>query len=146
MNGKWALIAALVLGGLLLAQGLAPSAQKEKEKEKEARASATELAKAKLEAAQRTCLALAQEYLENKATLDQVHGWSRRWMDAQREVSSKRSDQQTAAEAHVSRMRQLEKAAQDKYDARRAPASEVAAAEYHRIEAEQHLARVKNSR
>src|SRR5262249_21709644 len=40
---------------------------------------------------------------------DQVHAWSQRWLDAQREASEKKADRVAAVEAHLERMKQLEK-------------------------------------
>ena len=105
-----------------------------------------ELARAKMDAARRTCQALAQEYLEGKATVEQVHQWSQRWLNAQRDMSSKKSDQLTALEAHVSRMEQLKKAARTRFDSHRGPFSDLSAAEYHRIDAQLALSRAKTSR
>jgi hypothetical protein len=105
-----------------------------------------DLARAKTDAARRTCQALAQEYLEGKATVEQVHQWSQRWLNAQRELSSKKSDQLAAFQDHVSRMEQLEQAAKTRFDSRRGPLSDLSAAEYHRIDAQLALSRAKSSR
>jgi neutral trehalase len=105
-----------------------------------------ELARAKVDAARRTCQSVAEEYLQGKASVEQVHLWSRRWLDAQRDISTKRSEQISAFEDHVERMRQLEQAAKNRVESRQAPASEASAAEYHRLEAELSLSRAKTSR
>jgi hypothetical protein len=99
-----------------------------------------------MEAARRTCQALAQEYLEGKATVEQVHQWSQRWLNAQRDLSSKKADQLAALEAHVSRMQELEKAARTRFDSHRGALSDLSAAEYHRIDAQLALSRAKSSR
>ncbi|TMQ33533.1 MAG: hypothetical protein E6K70_12615 [Planctomycetota bacterium] len=105
-----------------------------------------ELAKSKADAARRTCVAVAREFLEGKATVEQVNLWSRRWMDAEREVSNKKADQIDALKAHISRLQELEKAAQDRVQSRKGLASDVPAVEYHRLEAELSLSRLKTSR
>jgi hypothetical protein len=138
------LLPGLVLGLVLAGQALAPTAAQEAKKEP--KAPPWELAKAKVEAARKACQAVALEYVAGKASMEQCHQWSRRWADAQREVSSKRTNLLEALEAHVMRMEELEKAARDKFDKQRAQVSEVYAAEYHRIEAELALSRAKNSR
>jgi hypothetical protein len=105
-----------------------------------------ELARAKVDAARRTCLAFAQEYLEGRATAEQVHQWSQRWMNAEREVNSKKAEQLEALKGHVNRMQQLEKAAQDRLRTGKGLASDVCSAEYHRLDAELALSRQKSSR
>jgi hypothetical protein len=105
-----------------------------------------ELARAKAEAARRTCQALAQEYLEGKATVDQVHQWSQRWLGAQRELSSKKADQLVAFQDHVTRMEQLEQAAKTRHDSRRGPFSDMSAAEYYRIDAQLALSKARSGR
>src|ERR1700736_5550835 len=69
------LLPALVLALLFAANAMAPSAPPEGKA-----APPWELARNKVDAARRTCLAVAQEYLEGKATVEQVHQWSQRWM------------------------------------------------------------------
>jgi hypothetical protein len=139
---KGMVVPAFVLCLVLTANALTTSAPPKEEKT----TPPWELARAKVEAAKQTCLALAQEYLEGKATVEQVHQWSRRWMDAEREASSKKPDQLEAIKAHVNRMQQLEKAAQERLQKRKGPASDVPAATYHRLEAELAVSRSKTSR
>jgi hypothetical protein len=106
-------------------------------------ASIRDVALAKLEAARKTCRMVAQEYIEGKATVEQVQHWSRRWLDAEREVSKKNAEALTALEGHVERMKDLEQAAQNRAGAKGALASDSAAAEYFRLGAEQALAQEK---
>jgi hypothetical protein len=103
-------------------------------------ASIRDLALAKLESAKKACRIVAQEYVEGKATVEQVQTWSRRWLDAEREVSKKNADVLVAFEGHVERMKDLEQAAQNRTGAKGALASDAAAAEYFRLAAEQSLA------
>jgi hypothetical protein len=133
----------LILSLMLTDQALAPSAPPEKPEKK---SPPWELARAKVEAAGKACRAIAHEYLEGKATAEQVHQWSRRWLGAARDASNKKSSQIEALEAHLERMRELEKAAQAKFEGKRGPASDVWAAEYHRLDAELELSRTKTSR
>jgi hypothetical protein len=105
-----------------------------------------EFAKAKAEAARKACLAVADEYLQGKATVEQVHQWSQRWMNSLRDINPKKSDQIAALEDHIKRMQQLEKAAQDKVEAKRGAESDVFAAEYHRLQAQLDLSKLKASR
>jgi hypothetical protein len=105
-------------------------------------ASIRDLALAKLEAARKTCRIVAQEYIEGKATVEQVQTWSRRWLDAEREVSKKNAETLAALEGHVERIKDLEQAAQNRAGAKGALASD-AAAEYFRLAAEQALTQEK---
>jgi hypothetical protein len=141
MSFKRLLLPVLVIGFVFTRSAFAPPAPKE-----EKAPPPWELARAKLNAAQRTCMSLALEYLDGKATAEQVHQWSRRWMDAERDVSNKKADQLESLKNHVSRMRLLEQAAQERLQKRRGLASDVPAAEYHRIEAELALSRARTSR
>ena len=142
MQSKRLLVPGAVLGLILTAGALSTSAPPKEEKA----APPWELARAKVEAAKRACLAIAQEYLEGKATIEQVHQWSRRWMDAERDVNNKKAEQMEALKSHISRMQQLEKAAENRMKTRTGLASDVSAAEYHRLEAELMLSRTKSSR
>jgi hypothetical protein len=106
-------------------------------------ASIRDLALAKLEAARKTCRIVAQEYIEGKATVEQVQAWSRRWLDAEREVSKKNAETLAALEGHVERMKDLEQAAQNRSGVKGALASDAGASEYFRLIAEQSLAQEK---
>jgi hypothetical protein len=132
------LVTVLVVGGVL-----APSALPQGKSE--GKATPWKLGEAKLDAARRACELIALDYRLGRASYEQFATWSRRWMEAQKE-SGKRSDQQTAVEAHVDRMRQLEKAAKERVAAKQAPASEEPATEYLRIEAELLLSRTRGNK
>jgi len=134
------LLPALALALLGIGSTSAPSAPPE------TKTPPWELAKAKVDAARKAYLSIAQEFLEGKATVEQVHQWSVRWLNAQRDVSSKKPDQITALEGHIARMQQLEKDAKEKYEGRRGPVSDMFAAEYHRVDAELTLSKTKSSR
>jgi hypothetical protein len=141
MKNNKLLLPALVLALLFAANAMAPSAPPEGKA-----APPWELARNKVDAARRTCLAVAQEYLEGKATVEQVHQWSQRWMRADQQANNKKAEQLEALKGHVSRMQELEKKAQDRLQNRRGLASDVPAAEYHRLEAELDLSRARSSR
>ena len=104
------------------------------------------MAEAKYEAAMATCRALAIEYQDGRATYQQVAEWSRRWREAQKDVKTKRAEQQAAYEEHVKRMEELEKVANDRFTSKRGTKSEVHATEYLRIEAEMEWSRFKSSK
>jgi hypothetical protein len=131
----------LVLVLLLVGSALAPSAVPP-----DTKPPPWKLAEAKLDAATATCRALAIEYQDGRATYQQVAEWSRRWRDAQRDVKTKRAEQQTAYEEHVKRMEELEKMATDRFNSRKGLKSEIHAAEYLRIEAEMDLSRFRSSK
>ena len=107
------LIPLAILGVLLAGHSPLPSAPQEAKSP-----STAQLNKARLEAARRACMALAQEFVEGKASVEQVHQWSRRWLNAQRDAAGRKSAIAEAFENHVDRMRQLEKAAEVRYEAR----------------------------
>jgi hypothetical protein len=145
MRAHSRLIGGLVAGLMFVSLILEPSPAQENKKEPKG-ASVRELAEARLDAARKACQAMALEYLEGKATLEQCNQWSRRWMDAQRDVLNRRANLVSSAEEHLLRMQQLEKVAQERVDKKRAQPSEAYIAEYLRVEAEQNVARVKSAR
>src|SRR5262249_35890774 len=112
-------LSALSLAFLFTTAGLAPPAQND------AKAKPKELAKAKVESARQACQLIAQEYLEGKATVEQVNTWSRRWLGAQRDILGKRSEMLTALEAHIGRLQELEKAARTRYEQKKGQASDI---------------------
>jgi hypothetical protein len=146
MSRRYAVSAGLVLGLILLGSVFAPSPAQEKKTAEPKKSMPWEVAKAKAEAAKRAAKAFAREYLEGKATVEQVERWSRRWLDAQREISSKRSEQLAAYEGHVERMQELEKAAQTKFESKQGLESDLSVAEYLRLEAQMMLSRAKSSK
>jgi hypothetical protein len=73
---------------------------------------------------------------------EHLHRWSCRWMEAQAEVGS-RKDQIAAAEAHLGRMRELEKTARKLLAEKFVAPYEVAAIEFYRLDAEKRLHTVK---
>jgi hypothetical protein len=75
--------------------------------------------------------------------LTYFHGWSVRWLQAERDTSSKKAEQIAALEGHLKRMQffkdRVEKARQDSG----APAYELQAAEFFVLEADEWLAAAK---
>jgi multidrug efflux pump subunit AcrA (membrane-fusion protein) len=72
-----------------------------------------------------------------------VATWSLRWLNAQREMSGKKEDQIAALEAHLNRMKELQKRVTEMNKNGLASSLEVSAVEFHRREAELWLAREK---
>jgi RNA polymerase sigma factor (sigma-70 family) len=72
--------------------------------------------------------------------IEVIYRWSRRWMDAQHALSKTAGERVAAAEAHLKRMKDIEKAAQQLAElnlgGERFPSSSAAAARYYRVEAE----------
>jgi hypothetical protein len=126
------LVLFLVFGGALFSQ----AAQEQKQPP-------WKLADAKVEAARQACLAFAQEYADGRATHELVQQWSRRWMDARRSTTTKKSEQVAAIEDHVRRMHDLEAKVKERVAAKRAQPSEAYVVEYYRIEAELQLSQAK---
>jgi hypothetical protein len=73
---------------------------------------------------------------------DTFYRWSRRWMEAEREMSTKEADQLAALKAHLARMEDMEKlvGGMVKAGVARTPADESMGT-YYRLEAEDLLAR-----
>jgi hypothetical protein len=84
--------------------------------------------------------------IDPNAPLDpeKLYQWSRRWMEAEQETNEKKEDRIAAAEAHLQRMKTLEKYAlllQEKKGL--ITTTEVAAQKFFRLEAERTLAQIK---
>lgn len=85
---------------------------------------------------------------------ERFYTWSRRWMEAEKDRSSKRSDQIAAVQAHLDRMRRLEEGGIIRDLAKRAnttfgnvslpPGEFRTSLEFYRLEAESWLAKAKS--
>jgi hypothetical protein len=111
--------------------------------------SAVDNAKARLDAA-RKVYQFMTESLKVTASAEprplepeRFYLWSRRWMEAQREVSDKKEDQIGAVKAHVGRMKELEEILQKLYDTEQIDSASVLAAGFYRLEAEKWLSEAK---
>jgi hypothetical protein len=71
----------------------------------------SELAKARAEAAGKACDAVAQAYVQGKGDEEDVYRWSLRCLEADRKRADGKAARVAAAEAHLERMKDLEKAA-----------------------------------
>lgn len=101
------------------------------------------LAKTKVAAAKTTYEVTVKAFAEGKADAEKVYLWSRRWMEAQRDVSGKQPDRVAAVEAHLERMKELRKTAEARYRIAQAPPADVLGADFSIAEAELWLAQVK---
>jgi len=75
--------------------------------------------------------------------LDRIYLWSKRWLDAQLDVSNAKADQEAAYEAHWKRMKQLEDLIDRRMRSGVGAAIEVPQVQYYRLEAELWLARAR---
>jgi multidrug efflux pump subunit AcrA (membrane-fusion protein) len=78
-----------------------------------------------------------------KMDVEQVALWSRRWLEAQGELATGKEQQSSAVEAHLGRMRDLEKFAKNLATTGQGLEADAVAAEFHRLEAERVLAQTK---
>jgi RND family efflux transporter MFP subunit len=103
------------------------------------------LTQARLEAARKTYEMLLQRYKNATDRLDteKMYQWSRRWMEAGRDLASKQDERVAAVQAHLDRMKDLERLATALSKAGQGLMSDVSAAEFYRTEAELWLAREK---
>jgi hypothetical protein len=100
-------------------------------------ASNTTLADARLDAARSSYKETMQLYKEGRTRdVDRIYLWSQRWLDAQRALSNKKTDQQSAFDGHWKRMRQLEELVNSRFKAGVAAQVELPAVRFYRIEAE----------
>jgi hypothetical protein len=112
------------------------------------RADETDIANAKARAAAARKVyegMLARVKIDPSASLDpeKPYQWSRRWLEAERDLSGKKAGQVTAAEGHLERMKKLEATIKSLLANKMVGPAEVAAAEFYRLKAEQTLAQTK---
>jgi hypothetical protein len=100
-----------------------------------------DLVKAKYEAAREAYKATVQAYQVGQSDAEKVYLWSRRLLEAQRELGNKQADQVRALEAHRGRMKDLRELAAKRYQAEQVPQADVLGAEFYAVEAALWLAR-----
>jgi hypothetical protein len=99
------------------------------------------MAAEKRDAARKTYEVLWANYREGTGSEELVYRWSKRWLRAERELSSRQGDQVVACQAHVKRMQDLERLIRRVQGAGPGLTTidEVSAAAYYRVEAEMWL-------
>jgi hypothetical protein len=131
---------AFMIAGLLLGlAGMASTASAEED--------AAANARARLEAAQKVYKCLLARWRTDpnfSEPFEQLHRWSLRWREAQAEPGTKK-DRLAAAEAHLMRMRDLDKVARKLLEKRLLAPYEVSQTEFYRLDAEKHLHAVKKN-
>jgi hypothetical protein len=105
------------------------------------------LAKIRLEAASKTYQVLWQNYREGRRSSDELlYRWSKRWLDAEREVHSPPAEQIAALKSHYDRMVELERIIRKVSQAGQGTVNELSAAEFYRTEAELWLLEAKTGK
>lgn len=134
MTIRMGLVAALLLG---LAPGAIPARADDK---------ALANAKARAQAARKVYEGMLKRgVVDPNAALDpekQYH-WSRRWMEAEQELSGKKADRIAAFQRHLERMKKVESLVKELRKAGLVDEATVAAAEFFRLETEKLLAQTK---
>jgi hypothetical protein len=75
--------------------------------------------------------------------VDRIYRWSKRWLEAEREVTTTQSEQIAALEGHWRRMKQLEDLMRNLSKAGVTAVVELAAVEYYRLDAEVALSKAR---
>jgi len=101
------------------------------------------LLQARLDAVTTEVKARFLEYCAGRGTLDILTSGSRRLLDAERDLSTKKADQITAWESHLQRMQQVYLINLDRYNAGRITLQDLKQAEFYRFDAEIGLERAK---
>jgi hypothetical protein len=95
------------------------------------------LRKAKVEAARETYQVIWKNYKDGLApAVEFPYRWSRRWLEAERELTNGKAEQVGVCKAHLERMREMERIERELRRSRLNPVNELTAAEYYRVEAE----------
>jgi hypothetical protein len=71
--------------------------------------------------------------------------WSRRWLEAEREMTDGKAEQVAACKGHLERMREMERIERELRRSRLNPVNELTAAEFYRVEAEIWLTQVQEA-
>jgi hypothetical protein len=128
------------VAGLLLGLGVLTSAAQRGEDPAAANA------RARLEAARQVYQGmLARAKVDPNAPLDpeKVYQWSRRWMEAARDLGTSKEDKIAAAADHLGRMKAIEAVIKQLFDKGFAIPVEVPAQAFFRLQAEQELAQAR---
>jgi hypothetical protein len=133
------LAAGLLLAGVTAAPG-APDQAKALAENAKARAEAARLAYRQLVLPQERDPRFWPAYPDY---FERVYRWSLRWLEAEREVSARPADEVAALEAHLERMRDLERRVQRLRGGGNATVGEAAAVAFYRLEAEKWLLQAK---
>jgi hypothetical protein len=102
------------------------------------------LLRARVEAARKTYQVIWTNNREALAPFVELsYRWSRRWLEAELDMSNRKPDQVAAYQAHLARMRELERITKDRFRNRVNPIEETTAAEFYALEAEIWLTRAR---
>jgi hypothetical protein len=101
-------------------------------------------AKDQLETAKAVYDGVWKTYLSGQSSPEMVYEWSGRWRDVAQRAAVKPADRVSAAESHLSRMKEFQKVSKELADARRVPTFESWASDFFVAEAERLLADAKS--
>jgi hypothetical protein len=101
------------------------------------------LAQGRVDGAAKIYAGLLARWQSGQGTIDEVAGWSVRWLGAQRDQGLRGKPLKKALEDHRDRMKAVEASARDRVKAGAAPVIELEQATYFLAEAELWLARGK---
>jgi hypothetical protein len=102
-----------------------------------------EAARVRREAAQAVYEGYWKETRAGRGSVEKVYEWSCHWRDAARTTQTSPAERVALAEAHLSRMRELQKPIKERYSEGRIPAWELWATEFYIAEAELLLSAAK---
>jgi hypothetical protein len=75
--------------------------------------------------------------------VERLYQWSRRWLEAERELADKKEERVAAAQAHLDRMKKLEEVVRGWHRKGLLPPADVPAVEFYRLDAERRLAQAR---
>jgi hypothetical protein len=134
MTKSWLTVSALLCAFVLLA----PSVRGDEK--------AQENAQARLEAARKVYNGMLERQKVDpgfQTSFETLNLWSRRWLEAQRELSDKKEDRITAAADHLERMKKLQDLVTRMIKTGVVNRYEAAAGDFYRLEAEHWLAEAR---
>jgi hypothetical protein len=134
-SGRWALLL-----------GLLPAAAVGAGPDPDPAAVLSRLASQRRDAARKTYLVMWLNYRESRASEETLYRWSRRWLEAERQLSERQADQVAAFEGHLERMQELESIIRKMQRSGVTTIYQVSAAEYYRVEAEMWLLQARGKK
>jgi hypothetical protein len=102
-------------------------------------------ARGRLEAASKVYRGMLERLRDanGQVAVEDLYQWSRRWLEAERDLADTPEAAVAAAQAHLDRMTKLEAVVRKAQTVGLVPAYEVPAAEFYRLEAERALAQAR---
>jgi hypothetical protein len=109
-------------------------------------AALSQLAVQRRDAARRTYQVMWANYREGRASEELLYRWSRRWLEAEKQLGKRPADQVAACRGHLERMRDVERIVRKLQLSGVTTLDQVNSVEFYRVEAEMWLLQAKEGK